>query len=86
MDREQQVLWLGMGLVFANFFFTGQFKSLWSVFATKPSGSSGGPGNPLAPLLPLLPIIPPVGGTGTTPQITPIPNSTVKPPPVTGTI
>lgn len=64
MDREQQVLWLGMLLIAANFFFSGQFRTVWSVFATKPSGGSNKSGNvtpsipnPL-PGLPNIPLIP----------------------------
>lgn len=82
MDREDQVLWLGMGLVFANFFFSGQFKSLWSVFVTKPSNSSAAPslpGGPLSPLIPSLPGIPAIPSIPGIPNIPlPIPISTTK--------
>lgn len=57
-DRESQVLWLGLTLIAANFFFSGAFKTLWSVFVTKPSSSSGFPSLPNIPSLP----IPGIGG------------------------
>jgi len=66
--KANAVFWIGLVLIFANFWVTGQSTTFWSIFSTKGPGASGGTSKgkkkttvPIIPdpVIPLPPPIPP---------------------------